>query len=416
MSAPQPRFRTYGGWSKYGTLLRTLADGLPGDPTTTEAALTARFGTRHAVMAPMARTALASVFRHLVRPGRELVLSPYTIVDVVQSVRLAGAVPRFVDIDPHTGNLDPDALRAFLRGRHRADAVLVTHLHGVSADLPAIARLCSEAGLPLIEDAAQCAGAARDGRAIGTWGIAGVLSFGALKNLNAWFGGAVLTNDDALANAVRADLQIGRAMPRRHLVRKAMTCLGNDLLGAPFVFPYGVRQLFAWGERWQIRPIQRLATIELDRRYHATRPAYQQGRMTAGQLDLLRRQLPDLTKQADARIRLAHRYHAGLSDLPVLRLPPPPDGLANVYTAFCVAVPRRAGAVRWLAAHGLDVAPQHLHCVSALPDFAGPDRCPEAERFAAEALLLPTWPGYRNDQADRVIVALRGWVEAGCPD
>ena len=101
-----------------------------------------------------------------------------------------------------------------------------------------------------------------------------------------------------------------------------------------------------------------------------------------------------------------------------LVLPPAPDGMRHVYTYYAVQVrgpadavrARRHDLLRALARAGRDVAAQHLHDVSALPDFARfGGRCPEASRVAGAVVLLPTYPGYDDAQVDATLAVLRAW-------
>jgi dTDP-4-amino-4,6-dideoxygalactose transaminase len=114
-----------------------------------------------------------------------------------------GAIPVWVDVDPETMNMSPEQLSSV-----RADAVIVTHLYGRMAPMPAI--LDAARGMPVIEDCAQAHGASLHGRRAGTWGAAGAFSFYPTKNLGAFGdGGAITTNDAEIATRLRALRQYG---------------------------------------------------------------------------------------------------------------------------------------------------------------------------------------------------------------
>ena len=151
MPLTRARYRIYGGPANY---LRALRDLLLGRHRTdvevpaAEAELARAFGSPHAVLTSLARVGIHDLVRRFVPPGRGLLLSPYTIVDVVNLVVAAGARPIFVDVEPATGNLCPAALARAVAGNPDAAAVLVTHLHGVTADLDGIGAVARAAGLP----------------------------------------------------------------------------------------------------------------------------------------------------------------------------------------------------------------------------------------------------------------------------
>jgi dTDP-4-amino-4,6-dideoxygalactose transaminase len=115
-----------------------------------------------------------------------------------------GARPVFVDIDPATMTMSPSSLRA----AGPVDAVIVTHLYGRMADMPALEQAAG--GIPVVEDCAQAHGAVLDGRRAGKWGIAGCFSFYPTKNLGALGdGGAVTTDDAEVAARIRKLRQYG---------------------------------------------------------------------------------------------------------------------------------------------------------------------------------------------------------------
>ena len=168
-------------------------------------------GTEYAVGVANGTDALHLALRALgIGPGDEVVLPTNTFVATAEAVVLAGAVPRFADVDPDTLLLTPETLRAAVT--RATSAVIVVHLYGQMADMDALTRTAAELDIELIEDAAQSQGARwRDVRA-GAWGSVGCFSFYPGKNLGA-FGdaGAVVTSDEQVAERMRSIRDHGRA-------------------------------------------------------------------------------------------------------------------------------------------------------------------------------------------------------------
>ena len=155
--SPHPRYRLY-------TSLRSYSPGFLEDRTATsalEAEICRRFGIESGVCTPMARTGLFLAMSELIRPGQHVVMSPLTIVDVVNAVILAGGVPSFVDIDRDTCGINPELAES--RIDSRTGAVLITHLHGQSCGVHDFRDICDRRGIPLVEDAAQAFGAVEKG-------------------------------------------------------------------------------------------------------------------------------------------------------------------------------------------------------------------------------------------------------------
>src|ERR1019366_3459680 len=128
---------------------------------------------------------------------------------------MAGARPVFADIDPGRMTLDPDQVARAIGPRTRA--ILPVHLYGQPADMDAIGRLASRNKLAVVEDCCQAHLATCGGRPVGTIGVAGAFSFYPTKNLGALGdGGAVVTNDRALADRIRRLRNGGQTAPYHH--------------------------------------------------------------------------------------------------------------------------------------------------------------------------------------------------------
>lgn len=130
------------------------------------------------------------------KPGDEVIMPSFTFVSTANAVALRGAVPVFIDIRPDTLNMDEKLIEAAITPRTRA--IMVVHYAGVSAEMDTILALAARHSLHVCEDAAQGLMASYKGRALGTIGSLGCLSFHETKNIVSGEGGALLINDPAL--------------------------------------------------------------------------------------------------------------------------------------------------------------------------------------------------------------------------
>lgn len=324
-----------------------------------EAAFAAHVGVAHSVGVGNGTEALALALRALgVRPGQFVLTVANAGCYSSTAIEAVGAQPVYVDVDPHSLCLSPQALAAALAAGDLA-AVIVTHLYGRMADMPAIVRLCEQAGVPLIEDCAQAHGALLHGRRAGAWGALGCFSFYPTKNLGALGdGGAVVTDAAALATRVQALRQYG------------------------------------WAGKY---------TVE-----HA---GGGNSRLDELQAAVLAAKLPLLDAANERRRAVAAQYQAGLSDLP-LQLPAPADA-ADVVHLYVVRTGRRGALQAHLSACGI---PSEIHY--PVPDHRQPVRSaqawptlPHTEAACAQVLSLPCHPGLVPDQVQRVIHAVRGFFE-----
>ncbi len=145
--------------------------------------------------------------------GGEVIVPAYTFLATATACLMAGAMPVFVDIDPDTYNIDPQAIAAAITPR--TQAIIPVHIGGLPADMDAILQIAHEHGIPVIEDACQAHGAAWKGRRVGAIGDLGCFSFQSSKNINAGEGGAILTDDEALAERCWSVHNCGRVREGR---------------------------------------------------------------------------------------------------------------------------------------------------------------------------------------------------------
>jgi aminotransferase EvaB len=276
--------------------------------------------------------------------------------DASTSIHAIGARPLYVDVVPQTHSMSVDSLQREL-ARSEVRAVIATHLYGRMADIEAITAICQPLGIPVIEDCAQAHGAARQGRAAGSFGAAGCFSFYPTKNLGALGdGGAVTTQDAAIAERVRELHQYG------------------------------------WSKKYEV-----------------SRAAGRNSRLDELQAALLLAKLPHLDRWNEDRRAIARRY---ANEIRHPRIECPRDfGADNVAHLFVVRCRDRDGFRRHLEAHGVssDIHyPVPDHRQPAYPD-SGSVALPETERLAQEIVTIPCFPEMEEEEIGRVIDAVNSW-------
>jgi dTDP-4-amino-4,6-dideoxygalactose transaminase len=182
-----------------------------------------------------------------VGPGDEVVVPANTFVATVEAVILAGASPRFADVDPSSLLVTPATLERAVTSRTKA--LVVVHLYGQMTDMQAVTEFAAAHQLLVVEDAAQAHGASWGGRRAGSWGVVGSFSFYPGKNLGA-FGdaGAVTTDDLPLADRMRSLRDHGRAPGSHYEHQMVGTNSRLDAIQA-VVLSAKLRRLDAWNAR-----------------------------------------------------------------------------------------------------------------------------------------------------------------------
>ena len=270
--------------------------------------------------------------------GHEVVIPAFSHFATAEAVIRTGARPVFADIEPDSFNLDPVTLSGVLTDRTRA--VMPVHLFGRCADMLAIRAVVSERKLPIVEDAAQAIGAARDGRAAGAWGEAGCFSFYPSKNLGAaGDGGCITTSDPALAERLRLLRSHGTTRDGSHV-----------LLGTT-------------------------------------------SRLDAIQAALLRSKLPYLKGWTEARVRNARVYAEELADCPGVEVPQSPQGETVAWNQFTLRCRQPTPIRAALEEAGIESRHYYPRPVCCEPGLGGLRRdaadFPNAARACAEAVSIP---------------------------
>jgi dTDP-4-amino-4,6-dideoxygalactose transaminase len=288
------------------------------------------------------------------KPGDEVITTPYTFFATAGTIVRLGGVPIFVDINPRTFNINPDQIESKISPRTRA--IIPVHLFGQMADMDPIIDIAKRRDLTVIEDAAQAIGAEYKGRRAGSLGHFGCFSFFPSKNLGGFGdGGMVTANDEALAERVR--------MLRTHGHRSKYY---NQFVGGNF-------------------------------------------RLDAIQAAVLRVKLRHLDQWTEGRRRNAGLYRKFLSSgisLPIELI----DG-RHIYNQFVIRHPRRDGLMDHLKANGIGCEiyyPVSLHLQECFKELGGkPGDFPESESAALETLALPVYPELTEEMLSYVAAAIK---------
>lgn len=186
-----------------------------------------KFGVTHAVAMNSATSALIAAVGALgIRPGDEVIVSPYTMVASVSCVLWWGGTPVFADIEPDYFCLDPKSVEAAITPRTKA--IIVVDLFGGVHDVEALRVIAKQYGLRIIEDAAQAPGAAYDGKYAGTFGDIGVYSLNFHKHIHTGEGGVAVTNDARLAERLELIRNHAEAVVEAKGVKEDFKLIGQN--------------------------------------------------------------------------------------------------------------------------------------------------------------------------------------------
>ena len=182
-----------------------------------------------------ARTGIYLLVKEFVKGRRKKVLmSPYTVPDLVNMVVFAGGVPVFLDQEPKSTQVSVNKLKHLLSDE--VACVLITHYHVNQMAVPEIRKLCEQSGAELIEDCAISLGGKIEDGSVGLASRAGVFSFSSFKFLNAFWGGAIISGDDNLIGNLRKEVETWKRFQTLSYRSQFMRTLKYDLATRPGIF------------------------------------------------------------------------------------------------------------------------------------------------------------------------------------
>jgi UDP-2-acetamido-2-deoxy-ribo-hexuluronate aminotransferase len=333
--------------------------------------LAAYTGAKHCITVASGTEALLMSLMALdIKPGDEIITTPFTFVATAEVIVLLGAVPVFVDVEPDTGNIDASLIEAKITAKTKA--IMPVSLYGQTADMDAINAIAAKHGnLPVIEDAAQSFGATYKGRQSCNLSTIGCTSFFPSKPLGCYGdGGAIFTNDDALAQAMREIRVHGQS--RRYVHTRVGVGGRMDTIQCAIVL--------AKLERFEWEVQQRK---EIGQRY-------------TDMITSLRAQTPSLPAQRSNP----------QESIQTIAIRPE---RTSVYAQYTVMLPHREAVQKRLADAGVPTAvhyPVPLNEQPAYKHLCCPDCTPVAREMAKRVMSLPMSAELQPKQQRRIMDAV----------
>ena len=333
-----------------------------------EAKLAAYVGVKHCIACANGTDALLlPLYASGIGPGDAVFVPSFTFAATAEVVALAKAEPVFVDVDPDTYNIDIDSLEAAIamikaEGRLKPRAIIPVDLFGLGADYDAIMSIAERENLLVIEDAAQSIGGSVDGRMCGSFGHVGGTSFYPAKPLGCYGdGGAMFTDDDEMAALLRSYAFHGKGETQYDNIHVGLNSRLDTLQAAIL--------------------IEKLAILE---------------------------------DEMIARQKVAQRYSEGLRG--VVKVPHIPSGNRSAWAQYAIETPERDALKAHLQAEGIPSVIYYvkpLHQQVAYRDYPRtPGGLPVSEELPSRILCLPMHPYLGEADQDRIIAAIRDFIEA----
>jgi len=312
-------------------------------------------GAKYAVGVNSGTDSIAAALKAVgIKSGDEVITTSHTATPTISAIRIAGAIPVFVDIDRSTMNINPYLIEKKITSRTKA--ILPVHLYGYPADMDIICKLADKYNLQVIEDACQAHGAKINQKSAGSFGDLGCFSFYPTKNLSSFSdSGAIVTNNKFLATKVKSLKNYG------------------------FTHKKYISEQLGFNSR----------SDELQAIY-------------------LQASLKQLSKWMAKRVFLAKRYIKNLSNLPLI-LPSFKDESEHVFNVFVIRTKRRDFLKKHLQQKGIETIIHYPLPIHLQPAFRYLPKVslPITEQVSKEVLSLPIFPQMTLGQQDYICESIR---------
>jgi dTDP-4-amino-4,6-dideoxygalactose transaminase len=374
-----------------------------------ESAFAARLGSVHATATSYGRMAFYYILKAMNLPkAGEIVMPALTFWVVPELARVAGLTPVFVDVDPVTFNMTPEALERAITPR--TVAVVPTHLWGLPCDMDEIALIARRHHIRVIEDCAHAFGATYRGRPAGTLGDAAFFSFQMIKPLNTYGGGMAVTADPHLSARI-AELAANEPPPDPSIVKNRLWHGRVQRIATrPRIFTWTLfPAVYACARmNWNLdmyfwEPIRRLDPLPPD--YHQR---YSNVQAAIG-LESLRH----VDDWAERTVAHAARMTAELRGVPGVRVPHVPADRTHAFYQYCAYVPSRDAVVSRCLSRGVDLETLHVDVCPDLDVFKGlAHAVPQGARRASETIQIPVYESLTDAEVARVGEVVAGAAQA----
>ena len=300
------------------------------------------YGVKHCIGCANGTDAIYIIMRMLgIGAGDEVITTAGSWISTSETIGQTGATPVFVDIEPDFYTIDVSKIEEKITPRTKA--IIPVHIYGQMADIESIAAICKKHNLHLIEDCAQSHFSKYKDRNAGTWGIAGTVSFYPGKNLGAYGdAGAIITNDDALAEKCRMFANRGALVKHQHHME-------------------GINS-----------------------------------RLDGLQAAILSAKLPHIQKWTEQRIANAAIYTEKLKNIPFIKTPCVRPGSRHTWHLYVIRAEKRDQLATWLKERGIETAIHYPTPLPFLPAYrhlqAKREDYPVAAACQGQILSIPMYP------------------------
>lgn len=329
---------------------------------------------------------------------KKIILSPFTIFDVVNMVLCAGGTPVFSDVEKKSITISiENILKVY---DDEVAAILITHTHLLNTDIDEIVNFARKKNIILIEDCAISFGTKLNGKPIGTIGDISFFSFGVFKFISSLNGGMILSKNKEIYSKICKEHKSFNKIDYKMTIKNYFKSLFISILTSNIIFKYFSSLIIKFGYINNISFINSFSKNDPNPFLQSKLPISYKKRISNSQCARILEQLPFYYNNFNIRIRNAKLYYSNLKDIDELIIPEYEKTECNGWINFPIMYKHRDDLLRYLFSNNRDIAIYFYRDCSQLDIFKEykNNHLKNIKDVVKEIIILPTYPKYKEEQ------------------
>ena len=370
------------------------------------------FSTQNALCINKGRIGAYLAVKACIKPNKnKIILSPFTIFDVVNMVICAGGVPVFSDVEKKSITIDINSIEKVYDDK--VAAILITHTHLLNKDVNEIINFSKRKNIFLIEDCAISYGTKMENKFIGTLGDISFFSFGIFKFISSLNGGLIIAKDDKIYNKIVNEHMNFKSYDYSGLLHNYFKSLFINLATNNIVFKYFTSYLVKFGYTFNIKFINNFSKNDPNPFLQQKLPEKYKKIISPSQSHNILKQLKYYKKDLDIRMLNAKLYYENLKGIDNLIIPKFEKNYENSWINFPIQYHKRDKLIKYLFENDRDIAVYFYRNCNELEIFQKyrDENLNIIREVVNDIILLPTYPSYGKQQILKNIKLIRRFFE-----
>ena len=376
-----------------------------------EKKITIMTGSKYGLAVNKGRVGAYLAIKAIIKPNKnKIILSPFTIFDIINMVICAGGIPVFADVDKETLTIDYNNIKK--NYSEDVAGIMITHNHKLNKDIDKIIAFKNKMQIPLIEDCAISFGTKYNNQYIGTLGDIGFYSFGMFKFVSSLNGGFLITNNKEFYNSFLENSKNFKIPKIKDLLKNFFKALFISFFTSKLIFNHFTSYIIKFGYLKKIEIINNFSKNDPEVKKLSVFPDEYKIKISNYQASSIIKQFNTLEKNQNIRKTNAKLYYNGLKNINEIIIPQYIDNSSDGWINFPIQYKNRDELLNFLFINNRDIAKYFYRNCNELLIFSKYKKNIEnIKDVVKELIMLPTYPGYDKKQINQNIETIKKYFE-----